>query len=196
MRPYDRPVDRVRVWLAVSPLVAAGVVVSHTLAYSLTGTPTGPVHGYLGHAPQLLLVLAIAGLALGGLESFRLESFRLESFRLGSSRLRPPAAWPFPAVALATFVIQEHLERYVHTGDVPVLVGSRVFLVGLLLQLPVALAAWAIARRLLRALRSTRAHPPRVPRYLVGVVPAPAGPVRALALVTPRGRGPPFHHAS
>jgi hypothetical protein len=180
------PVDRVRVWLAVSPLVAAGVVVSHTLAYSLTGTPAGPVHGYLGHAPQLLFVLAIAGLALGG----------LESFRLGSARLRPPGAWPFPAVALATFVVQEHLERYVHTGHVPVLVGSRTFVVGLLLQLPVALVAWAVARRLLRALAHAPAGPPRVPRYLVGVVPAPAGPARALAAVTPRGRGPPFQHAS
>jgi hypothetical protein len=180
------PVDRVRVWLAVSPLVAAGVVVSHTLAYSLTGTPAGPVHGYLGHAPQILLVLALAGLALGG----------LESFRLGSTRLRPPSAWPFPAVALATFVAQEHLERYVHTGDVPVLVGSRTFVVGLLLQLPVALVAWALARRLLRALAHAPAGPPRVPRYLVGVVPAPAGPARALAAVTPRGRGPPLHHAS
>jgi hypothetical protein len=184
-------VDRVRVWLAVSPLVAAGVVVSHTLAYSLTVTPAGPVHGYLGHAPQLLLVLGIAGLALGGL-----ESFRLESSPLGSARLRPPGAWPFPAVALATFVVQEHLERYVHTGHVPVLFGSRTFVVGLLLQLPVALVAWALARRLLRALGHAPAGPPRVPRYLVGVVPAPAGPARAVAAVTPRGRGPPFHHAS
>jgi hypothetical protein len=181
-----QPVDRVRVWLAVSPFVAAGVVVSHTLAYSLTGTPAGPVHGYLGHAPQLLFVLAIAGLALGG----------IESFRLGPARLRLPGAWPFPAAALATFVVQEHLERYVHTGQLPVLLGSRAFVVGLLLQLPFALAAWALARRLLRALRQAPARPPCVPRYLLGVVQGPGGPVRALAVLAPRGRGPPFQHAS
>jgi hypothetical protein len=179
------PVDRVRVWLAVSPLVAAGVVVSHTLAYRLTSTPAGQVHGYLDHAPQLLLVLLVAGVALGG----------LELTRLGAS-LRLPAAWPFPAAAIATFAVQEHLERFVHTGDVPWLLGSRVFLVGLLLQLPVALAAWALARRLLRALEPVLARPPRLPRHLLAVLPAPAGPVRALAVAVPRGRGPPRRHTS
>jgi hypothetical protein len=177
--------DRVRVWLSVSPLIASGVVVSHVLAYRLTGTPAGPVHGYLEHAPQLLLVLALAGLALGGLELSRL-----------GAGLRLPVAWPFPVVALATFVVQEHLERFVHTGDVPGLVGSRPFLVGFLLQVPVALVAWALARRLLGALRHVRSRPPRLPRYLLGVLPAPAPSVRAHAVTVPRGRGPPRRHTS
>ena len=170
-------------WLAVSPLVAAGVVVSHVLAYRLTGTAAGPVHGYLDHAPQLLLVLFVAGLALGGLELSRL-----------GARLRLPAAWPFPVVAVATFVVQEHLERYVHSGAAPLLLGSRVFLVGLLLQLPVALVVWALARRLLRALAPARGPSRRLPRHLLAVVPAPARPVRALAVAAPRGRGPPRPH--
>jgi hypothetical protein len=178
-------VDRVRVWLAVSPLVAVGVAASHTLAYRLTGTSTGPFHAYLDHAPQLLLVLVIAGLALGGLEVLRL-----------GGRLRLPAAWSFPVAALATFVVQEHLERLVHTGDLPWLLGSRAFLLGLLLQLPVALLAWALARRLLRGLVPARALPARLPRHLLAAVPAPAAPVRALAVAVTRGRGPPRRHTS
>ena len=103
--------------------MAAGVVGAHALAYRVTATPTSPLHHYLEHVPQVLSVLAVAGLAFGGL----------------ASRLGGPAAWPFPLAAVATFVVQEHVERLAHTGDVPWLLGSRVFLVGLLLQVPVAL---------------------------------------------------------
>jgi hypothetical protein len=183
--PYHRRVDRLRVWLTVSPLIAAGVVVAHGLAYRLTGTPEGPMHGYLDHMPQLLLVLVVAGLALGGLEQSRLGAC-----------LRLPAAWPFPMVALATFVLQEHLERFVHTGHLPWLLGSRVFLVGLVLQLPIALVVWALARKLLCALRPFRAAAPRLPRHSVAVVPAPTLPIRVLAIAAPLGRGPPHGHAS
>ena len=84
-------------WLAISPVMAAGVLVAHALAYRLTGTAPGPFHAYLDHSPQLLLVLAVAGLAFGGL----------------AARLRIPAASSFPVAALATFVVQEHGERFV-----------------------------------------------------------------------------------
>ena len=127
-------------WLVVSPVVAAGVLVAHSLAYRITGTPTDPFHEYLGHAPQILLLLAIAGIALGA---------------LGAPRQAPPAH-AFPLVALGTFVVQEHVERLVHGGGVPLLLVSPVFLVGLALQIPVALGAWALASRLLRALRDER----------------------------------------
>ena len=52
--------NRTRVWLVVSPVVAAGVLIAHSVAYRLTSTPTDPFHAYLGHAPQVLLLIAIA----------------------------------------------------------------------------------------------------------------------------------------
>ena len=165
-------------WLAVSPLMAAGVLVAHVLAYRLTGTAPGPLHAYLDHSPQLLLVLAVVGLAFGGL----------------AARLRIPAAWPFPVAALATFVVQEHVERFVHGGDVPWLLNSRVFLVGLLLQLPVALLAWALARRLLVALAESRLRRPRVPRILLELARPTTRCVPGVATAAQRGRGPPLLH--
>ena len=38
--------NRTRVWFVVSPVVAAGVLTAHWLAYRLTSTPTDPFHGY------------------------------------------------------------------------------------------------------------------------------------------------------
>ena len=131
---------RTRVWLVVSPVVAAGVLVAHSLAYRLTGTPTDAFHAYLGHAPQVLLLLAIAGIVVGA---------------LGAPRQAPPAH-VFPLVALGTFVVQEHVERLVHGGGVPLLLTSPAFLAGLALQVPVALGAWALARWLLRVVPDER----------------------------------------
>ena len=127
--------NRTRAWLVVSPVLAAGVLVAHTLAYRLTGTPTDAFHAYLAHVPQILLLVALAGLGLGGL----------------GSRVDAPRPVFFAAVAVTTFVAQEHLERLVHGGAVPLLVTTPAFVVGVLLQLPVALVAWALARWLLAA---------------------------------------------
>jgi hypothetical protein len=127
------------VWLVVSPVIAAGVLVAHALSYRITSTPSDPFHAYLGHAPQILLLLAIAGVAVAA---------------FGAPRQEPPVH-AFPVVALATFVVQEHLERVLH-GGVPILVTSPAFLVGLALQIPVACVAWMLARWMLRAVRE---HP-------------------------------------
>jgi hypothetical protein len=129
-------VNRTRVWLVVSPVVAAGVLIAHSVAYRLTSTPTDPFHAYLGHAPQVLLLIAIAGIVVAA---------------LGRPRSAPPAH-VFPVIALATFVVQEHVERVVH-GGVPMLLTAPAFLVGLVLQVPVALVAWGLARWILRAVR-------------------------------------------
>ena len=166
--------NRTRVWLAVSPVVAGGVLVGHALAYRVTGAPAGSLHGYLDHAPQVLLVLAIVGLAFAGL----------------GARLRSPATWTFPVAALAVFVVQEHVERAAHAHEV-VLVASPVLLVGLALQIPVAIAAWALARLLLRAVESLSVHRRALPRLAFELLaPTGAEPARDSAQVR-SGRGPP-----
>jgi hypothetical protein len=160
----------------LSPVLAAGVLVSHALAYRLTATPTDRFHAYLEHAPQVLLVLALFGIVLGGF----------------GRRRGAPAAYVFPLVAMTTFSVQEHLERLVHEGTIPFLITSPAFVVGLLLQVPVALAAWALARWLLAA--ASDASPTRRalrPRFELPLVAAPASALGSAEPPAALGRGPP-----
>jgi hypothetical protein len=168
-------VDRVRVWLAVSPIVAGGVLVAHALAYRLTATPTEPLHGYLDHSPQVLLVAGLIGLAVG----------------LATHRASV-AAWPFAVAAPAAFAVQEHTERLLHTGELPWLLTSPVFLVGLILQIPVALLVWVLARRLVQALLLAPARRPRLPRHLLDVLVPSAVVGRSAPVLARRSRGPPL----
>jgi len=161
-------------WLLTIGLSAAGVLTAHAAAYRVTGTPAGDLHGYLAHAPQLIAVVvtvALAALALW-------------------SRSPRVCLWPFPALAVAGFVAQEHVERLLHTGELPWLATHPAFLVGLALQLPVALAVWFLARWLLVVTTpASRRTVPRLPALalvlepLVDLVPAglprPAAPARA-----------------
>ena len=166
--------NRTRVWLVVSPVIAAGVLVAHALAYRLTSTPTDPFHAYLGHAPQVLLLLALAGVVLAA---------------FGETR-RAPNAHVFPFVALAAFAAQEHLERIVH-GGVPVLVTSPAFLVGLALQVPAALLAWVIARWVLRVPPEHAACPTLQSRLEFRLVLPRPHHVATVALPSASSRGPP-----
>jgi hypothetical protein len=160
----------------LSPVLAAGVLVSHALAYRITRTPTERFHAYLEHAPQVVLLLMLSGIVLGGL----------------GRRRTTPGPHVFPLMAVATFVLQEHLERVVHGGAFPVLVTSPTFLVGVLLQVPVALVAWLLARWLLAAVSELHAWRLTLrPRFDVPLV---ATPVAALGTAEPpaaRVRGPP-----
>jgi hypothetical protein len=139
---------RIVAWLLTVALTAAGVLVAHAVAYRATGTAPGDLHGYLSHAPQLVAV--VVTIALGALALWS-----------RSPRVR---LWPFPALALLGFGAQEHVERLLHTGQLPWLGTQPAFLVGLALQLPVALAVWLLARFLLHAVaeKSPRPAPPRV----------------------------------
>ena len=167
--------NRTRAWLVLSPVVAAGVLVAHALAYRLTSMPTDPFHEYLAHAPQVFLLLTLSGLALAGF----------------GPRRDAPRAWIFPVVAGATFVVQEHVERLVHGGGVPILVTTPAFLVGLALQVPFALVAWALARRLLAVVAEDRSRQSLRPRLEFDVPPARLDNVAAIALPSPLSRGPP-----
>jgi hypothetical protein len=168
---------RALIWLLTLALTAAGVLAAHAVAYRLTGTGSEGVHAYLAHAPQLLAVLVT--LTLGAL-----------AFTSRAPGLR---AWPFPALALAGFAVQEHVERLLHTGELPWLLTRPVFLVGLALQLPVALCSWLLARRLLRAVTEAapRPTPPRLPRWELELPALADASGTSLFALAAEARGPP-----
>jgi hypothetical protein len=171
---------RALTWTLTLPLVGVSVLVGHALAYRLTGTAPGSMHDYLGHAPQVLAVLAVVGL-LGLAIDQRAERL---------------ATMPFAGLGLAVFAVQEHLERAAHTGDLPLLLADPAFLVGLSLQIPVGLVAVRIARRLAAVLDSAAPWPAGPP--VVSTVPLVWSPVvrvprRQLQPAATLGRGPPLY---
>jgi hypothetical protein len=117
----------------VTPLAAVGVLAAHAAAYALTGVDPGPLHEYVDHATQILVVVA----------SFGIVGLACQQRSLGT-----PSSVPFGLLALVGFTCQEHLERLAHTGEIPWLLTSPTFLVGLVLQLPVALVSLLLARRI------------------------------------------------
>ena len=167
--------NRTWVWLVVAPVVAAGVLTGHWLAYRLTATPTEPLHAYLEHAPQVLLLLAAAALALSAL----------------GARINAPPVRTFPLMGLAIFVVQEHLERLAHGGGLPMLLTSPPFIVGLALQIPVALAAWAVARWLLGLVGDTVLRTLVRPGWDVVCATIPIGALDPIDVRIQPGSGPP-----
>jgi hypothetical protein len=108
-------------WLVTLPFMAAGCLAAHSLAYHLVSTPAER-HGYLAFAPLflgLLGAMAVVGVVRRG---------------------RRPSPLAFAALPPLAFVVQEHAER------LQLVVTEPAFLVGLLLQLPFALAALVAAR--------------------------------------------------
>jgi len=169
-------VSRPLVWLAVAPFGAGGVLVAHTLAYRLTSTPDGGVHDYFDHTPQVLALLALVALA----------------FTAVAGKNMRPSIWPFPLAGVTAFVLQEHLERLVHSGHVPWLLTTPAFLVGLVLQVPAAILAALFARRLLQAAAgATCTRPPQV-RHVSLVVRVPSFlPLPPSVFPPGLARGPP-----
>jgi hypothetical protein len=93
-------------------------------------------HGYLDPASLVSLSLTLVVLGLAG----------------GVLRGRDviPAPWVFALLPPLAFGLQEHLERLLHDGHFPYAAALEpTFGVGLLLQLPFALAALLFARALL-----------------------------------------------
>jgi hypothetical protein len=168
---------RILAWLLTVALSAAGVLMAHAVAYSVTGTAPGDLHGYLSHAPQLVAVIVTIALGVLALWS-------------RSPRVR---LWPFPVLALVGFVAQEHVERLWHTGQLPWLGGHPAFLVGLALQLPVALGVWALARFLLRAVteEAPRRAPPRVSRLALVLEPVVSSLLTGRPPLAAAARAPP-----
>ena len=186
-----RRVDDRLAWTLVAPLLALATIAGHQAGYRIAvpdATQRADLlahdgHGYFAYLPLItgalvaLTVLALATRARGR----------------GRSSL---PAWLAAALPPLGFVLQETLERLLggHHEGVASMVHEPAFLTGLALQLPFALLALLLARRLQRladtiALARRRVAWPDVParRPSAGVfVPRPHALVRAHAV-----RGPP-----
>lgn len=168
---------RLLAWLLVTPLAGGGILAAHALAYRLTGTSPGSFHDYLSHAPQVVAVLASLGVA----------GLALQERSVG----RPPL-WVFALLGPLGFACQEHLERLAHTGELPLLLTSPTFLLGLALQIPVAVVCALVARRIAGSVGgSRRAAPPAVDTFWLPLSARPVTRPRALVRIRAAGRSPP-----
>jgi hypothetical protein len=169
---------RALLWTLTVPLVMASVLGGHALAYAVTGVDPEPLHGYLDHAPQVLVILLVVAFLVGA-----------------TGRRIEPTFSVLPFLAPAVFVVQEHLERYAHSGQMPMLLTNRTFLVGLALQVPLAVLVARLSRRLVRSLGSalrTRARPPQLSQLTLPLVACTTAPALSRCSLRDRpARGPP-----
>jgi hypothetical protein len=130
------------------PLAIASWLGAHCLAYWLVsprdelhmGMHAEHGHAWLGYTPALViwvLAVLVAGLVLCVGEGLR-----------GGRPAGPPVRL-FALLPPLGFAFQEHVERLIATGSIPLdAVLEPTFLVGLALQLPFALAALLLTRAL------------------------------------------------
>ncbi len=136
-------------WFVAVPLVLCGSQLGHVLAYRWV-YPDAHVrvdellstgHGYMAYVP---FVLGLAGAVLVS----SLFIAIVDSARGRPTRALPP--WAFALLPALAFTLQEHFERWAYTGVFPwFAVLAPTFVPGLLLQLPLGLAAYVVARFLL-----------------------------------------------
>lgn len=99
--------------------------------------------------------------------------------------------WPFPAVTVIGFVLQEHLEQLQHSGSVPLLLDRPAFLVGVVVQGLVALVAWLAARLLVRTLAAEDVCHPLVAHWSLMCDPSEPVAVAVRTVQRRRSRAPP-----
>lgn len=155
---------RLLAFLVCLPVSVMGILIAHQAGYTLLASDaqaraellarTG--HGYLGHLP--IVVATLVALTLGSLVADVIGARRIRS-------TVPVRAWHFAAFAPVGFVLQEYLERIVFSGAVPLDAWHQpTMVVGVLMQLPVALFSWLLALALLRVaprIQVAIASPPR-----------------------------------
>jgi hypothetical protein len=161
----------------------AGSQTAHVFAYRLV-YPDAQVrlrelvetgHGYMAYLPFALGfagAVLVVSLLLAGLDAAR-----------GRLPGRLPS-WAFALLPPVAFVVQEHVERWLHSGLVPwQAVLEPTFLPGLLLQLPFGLVAYLAARLLLGTAV-------RLGRVLASPPPPRARPVASKRLARPDPQPP------
>jgi hypothetical protein len=184
-------------WLSTAPLMLAGLLAAHALGYRLAVSDpharadalSHSGHDYFSYVPFALTVCL--GVLLAGLAGQALSAFRGE--------LRRPATSPLIVLlSPVAFVAQEFVERFAHTGEVSLMTAVQpVFLIGLALQLPFALAALLVAWALDSAARAVGGALASLPRPAFQVlVPVPvraSGAPRVAGLARGYGeRAPPL----
>jgi hypothetical protein len=142
-------------WLVTLPVAVIGCEAAHALANVVLGSPTGEAGELFqgggpgaGLGPLLAsLSLVVVALALAGRAAGAWTTHRVVAARL-----------PFALLAPVLFIVQEHVETALHTGAIPFdTVLEPTFLPGLVIQIPFALAGYAIARILIRLADGVRA---------------------------------------
>lgn len=167
---------RMLAWALVTPVAAAGILLAHAVAYRLTGTGTGPAHAYLDHVPQVVAVLASLGLV---------------GLAVQQRSARPPR-WAFGVLTPLGFTCQEHVEQLLHTGELPLLLTTPTFLLGLLLQIPAAGLCVLVARRVAGTLTVVRRRRPTSIAYVwLPLTARPVSDPRAIRVARACGRAPP-----
>jgi hypothetical protein len=143
-------VRRALAWLVAVPLVLGGAQLAHAADYWLIAPDpheraeliAGTGHGYFSYLP-----FAVA--LFGALLAAALIAVSWDARRGGHGVALD--RWPLALLPVVTFVLQEHLERHLHDGSFPWhAVTETTFLLGLVLQIPFAIAAYAVVRLLLR----------------------------------------------
>jgi hypothetical protein len=137
-------------WLLVLPAIVVGSQVAHGIAYwwaypqaSLRLTVLSDSgHGYMAYAPA----------ALGFVVAVQLIAFVVVvADKVRGRPVRALPAWVFLFIPELGFVLQEHLERLFASGVFPWWTALEPsFWRGLVLQVPLGLAAYLVAGLLLR----------------------------------------------
>jgi hypothetical protein len=126
------------VWLLSVPLATAGWLAAHSLAYTVVAPHDH--HGGVAAAPILVACSITVLLAVATHDGFR---------RAAPARV---PAWPVGLLPPLGFAVQEHIERLIELNELPVgTVLEPVFLMGIALQLPVALLVLGLATVVLAA---------------------------------------------
>jgi hypothetical protein len=185
-------------WVLTAPLLVLSLLVGHSLGYRwAVADPHARAHlleesghGYFTYAP---LVIAVGLTLIAAALAARIRA-AARGDRMGGS---PP--WLFGLLPPIAFVVQELAERILHSGHVhPGTLAEPAVLIGLVLQLPLAVIALGLAWLLAQAadqLGQAMAERPR--NRLAGLsLSSPAeDPLLPAFAVSSQGwsqRGPPF----
>jgi len=143
---------RLLAWCLTVPHAVVGSQAAHWLAYRLA-VPNGEQrahvlaatgHSYLAWAPAGIAVCTVlAGCAFVG---------QVRALARGRRGAAAPSPWMLALLGPAIFWLQEWFERLASEGSLSwSAVTERTFVLGVLLQFPVAMVAYAAARVILRA---------------------------------------------
>jgi hypothetical protein len=142
------PLSRFRVWLMTMPLIVAGCEGAHAFLGRVMLVDGGRDRELLeggGFGSSLLPLVLAVGAALV------LVGFGMLATHRTLGEHRRIARWVFVALPISAFALQEQFEYAVaHGRPSPAVFASGSFLVGIALQLPVAVVAYGLARLLFR----------------------------------------------